>query len=175
MYLLRYIEKMGTGIVAMIRRFAEAGLPEPKFDIGSGFVLRIWRQARELPGTSLDYPETTRKTAPTTQKPARTGAGPAIQSPQSARKADRKESPTMSTTRARVDPGDPTTLPEGRIDAAKVDSTTETEIGLQQREDDAEAMQDVARNAKADRADLSPADRRALSRLVGTIKKEEDS
>jgi len=29
--------------------------------------------------------------------------------------------------------------------------------------------------AKADRADLSPADRRALSRLVGRIKKEGDS
>ena len=81
----------------------------------------------------------------------------------------------MSTTRVRIDPGDPATFPEGGIDAAKVDSTTEAEIGLQQREDDAEAMQDVARNAKADRADLSPADRRALSRLVGTIKKEENS
>ncbi|MYA08623.1 MAG: addiction module toxin RelE [Holophagales bacterium] len=29
--------------------------------------------------------------------------------------------------------------------------------------------------AKADRTDLSPADRKALSRLVSTIKKEEDS
>ncbi len=85
----------------------------------------------------------------------------------------------MSTTRVRIDPGDPATLPEGRIDATKVDRTTEAEIGLQQREDDAEAMQDVARyarrNAKADRADLSPADRRAFSRLVGRIKKEGES
>ena len=32
--------------------------------------------------------------------------------------------------------------------AAKVDSTTEAEIGLQQREDDAEAVQDVARYAR---------------------------
>ena len=84
----------------------------------------------------------------------------------------------MSTTRVRIDPADPATFPEGRIDATKVDRTTEAEIGLQQREDDAKAMQDVARyagrNAKADRADLSSADRRALSCLVGRIKNEED-
>ena len=54
----------------------------------------------------------------------------------------------MSTTRIRIDPDEPATFPEGRIDAAKVDSTTEAEIGLQQREDDAEAMQDVARYAR---------------------------
>ncbi|MXZ37408.1 MAG: hypothetical protein F4Z19_03965 [Holophagales bacterium] len=51
----------------------------------------------------------------------------------------------MGTTRIRIQPGDPATYPEGRIDAAKVDGTTEAEIGLQQREDDAEAMQDAAR------------------------------
>jgi len=45
---------------------------------------------------------------------------------------------TMGTTRVRIQPGDPATLPEGKIDAAKVDGTTEAEIGLQQREDDAE-------------------------------------
>lgn len=37
---------------------------------------------------------------------------------------------TMSTTRIRIEPGDPATFPEGRIDIAKVDSTTEAEIGL---------------------------------------------
>ena len=85
----------------------------------------------------------------------------------------------MGTTRVRIDPGDPATFPEGRIDATKVDRTTEAEIGLQQREDDAEAMQDVARyarrNAKADRADLGSADRRALLCFVGRIRSEEDS
>ena len=35
MYLMRYIEKMGTGTVDMIRRCAEAGLPEPEFEVGS--------------------------------------------------------------------------------------------------------------------------------------------
>ena len=43
MYLLRYIEKMGTGTVDMIRRCAEAGLPEPEFEVGAGFLTRIWR------------------------------------------------------------------------------------------------------------------------------------
>ena len=45
MYLLRYIERMGTGTVDMIRRCAEAGLPEPEFDVGAGFLTRIWRSS----------------------------------------------------------------------------------------------------------------------------------
>jgi len=39
---------------------------------------------------------------------------------------------TMGTTRIRIQPSDPATLPEGRIDAAKVNGTTEAEIRLQQ-------------------------------------------
>lgn len=54
----------------------------------------------------------------------------------------------MSTTHVRIDPDDPATFPAGRINAAKIDSTTEEKIGLQQREDDAEAMQDAARYAR---------------------------
>ncbi|MDE0028262.1 MAG: helix-turn-helix domain-containing protein [Deltaproteobacteria bacterium] len=54
----------------------------------------------------------------------------------------------MSTTRVRIDPEDSATLPKGRIDFAVVDGTTETEIALQQQEDDAEAMQDMARYAR---------------------------
>ncbi|MCY4188109.1 MAG: DUF4062 domain-containing protein, partial [Bryobacterales bacterium] len=45
MYLLRYIEKMGTGTVDMIRRCAEAGLPEPEFESAASFTIRIWRPA----------------------------------------------------------------------------------------------------------------------------------
>ena len=45
MYLLRYIEKLGTGTVDMIRRCVEVGLPEPEFDVGAGFLTRIWRPA----------------------------------------------------------------------------------------------------------------------------------
>ena len=54
----------------------------------------------------------------------------------------------MSTTRIRIDPDDPSTIPEGRIDPAVVDGTTEAEIAVQQQEDDAEAIQDMARYAR---------------------------
>ncbi len=54
----------------------------------------------------------------------------------------------MSTTRIRIDPDDPATFPEGRIDPVVVDATTEAEIALQQKDDDAEAMQDMARYAR---------------------------
>ena len=51
----------------------------------------------------------------------------------------------MSTTRVRIDPDSPATLPAGRFDAVVVDGTTEAEIAMQQQEDNAEAMQDMAR------------------------------
>ena len=51
----------------------------------------------------------------------------------------------MGTTRIRIDPDDPTTIPQGRIAPAVVDATTEADIALQEREDEAEAMQDMAR------------------------------
>ncbi len=54
----------------------------------------------------------------------------------------------MSTTRVRIDPDDPSTLPEGRIDPSRLDATTEAEIAAQEREDEEEAMQDVARYAR---------------------------
>ena len=54
----------------------------------------------------------------------------------------------MSTTRVRIDPDDPATFPEGRIDPAVVDGTTEAAIALQEQEDEAQAMQDVARYAR---------------------------
>ena len=86
MYLLRYIEKMGTGTVDMIRRCAEAGLREPEFEAGEGFVTRIWRPVRRgtrfPPGrettqetrgsvreTTLDYRDTTQEVDQTTQEP----------------------------------------------------------------------------------------------------------
>ena len=54
----------------------------------------------------------------------------------------------MGTTRIRVDPDDPATFPKGRIDAARVDATSEAEIAAQEREDEEEAMQDMARYAR---------------------------
>lgn len=50
----------------------------------------------------------------------------------------------MGTTRIRIDPGDPSTFPEGRIDPAVIDATTEADIALQECEDESEAMQDKA-------------------------------
>ena len=54
----------------------------------------------------------------------------------------------MGITHVRVDLDDPATFPKGRIDPAVVDGTTEAEIALQQQEDDAEAMQDMARHVR---------------------------
>ena len=49
----------------------------------------------------------------------------------------------MSTIRVTVDPDDPKTFPEGKLDLAVVDATTEKQIALQQREDDEEAMNEA--------------------------------
>ncbi|MCY4462053.1 MAG: hypothetical protein OXC26_16945 [Albidovulum sp.] len=54
----------------------------------------------------------------------------------------------MSTTRIRIDPDDPSTLPEGRIDPARVDATSEAETAMQEREDEAEAMQDMGKGKR---------------------------
>ncbi len=70
MYLLRYIEKMGTGTVDMIRRCAEAGLREPEFEAGAGFVTRIWRPTglgKELRSVRATTQETRGSTRETTQ------------------------------------------------------------------------------------------------------------
>ncbi|MCY4648647.1 MAG: DUF4062 domain-containing protein [Gammaproteobacteria bacterium] len=71
MYLLRYIEKMGTGTVDMIRRCAEAGLPEPEFEAGAGFITRIWRptdNGRQLGSARVTTQETQGETRETTQE-----------------------------------------------------------------------------------------------------------
>ena len=59
LYLVEYIERMGTGTVDMIRRCANAGLPEPEFTVTHGFVTTIRRallagQVREQPGVESD-------------------------------------------------------------------------------------------------------------------------
>ena len=51
----------------------------------------------------------------------------------------------MSTTRIRINPRDPQTLPDGRINPAVVDGATEADIALQRKEDEAQAMHDMAR------------------------------
>ena len=45
MYLVKYIEQMGTGTLDMIQRCVEAGLREPEFEAAGRFVTRIRRAA----------------------------------------------------------------------------------------------------------------------------------
>jgi len=54
----------------------------------------------------------------------------------------------MGTTRVEIDPDNSVTFPKGRIKPAVVDGTTEARIARQQREDEAEAMRDMARCAR---------------------------
>ena len=72
----------------------------------------------------------------------------------------------MSTKRVRIDPDDPQSLPEGRIDHAVLDGATEADLASQQRQDDAEAMRDMARAAFAGAWGL----RRWSSRGVSTCR-----
>ena len=50
LYLAEYIERMGTGTLDMIRRCAQAGLPEPTFTMTDGFVTTV---SRHQPDSSL--------------------------------------------------------------------------------------------------------------------------
>ena len=54
----------------------------------------------------------------------------------------------MSRIHVRVDPNDPQSWPRGRVDHAVVDGTTDGDLALQQQEDDAEAMRDMAQYAR---------------------------
>ncbi len=75
MYLLRYIENLGTGTVDMIRRCTEAGLPEPEFEAGAGFVTRIWRptdNGRQLGSVREATRETQGEARGATQETAKT-------------------------------------------------------------------------------------------------------
>ncbi|MCY4484994.1 MAG: helix-turn-helix domain-containing protein [Spirochaetaceae bacterium] len=54
----------------------------------------------------------------------------------------------MSRTQVTVDPDDAQTWPRGRVNYEVLDATTEQDIALQQQQDDAEAMQDMAQFAR---------------------------
>ena len=54
----------------------------------------------------------------------------------------------MKTARARIDPAIPSSLTSGRIDAARVDATTEDDIASHLAEDETAAMQDAAKFAR---------------------------
>ena len=54
----------------------------------------------------------------------------------------------MKTVRMKIDPSAPAARRPGRIDAARVDATTEKEIAAQQTADEQAAMQDAAKFAR---------------------------
>ena len=78
MYLVKYIEQMGTGTLDMIERCVAAGLREPEFEAAGKFVIRIRRAAlagqpvvftdRDTPTKSTGERSTTQETGSTTQK-----------------------------------------------------------------------------------------------------------
>ena len=72
LYLAEYVERMGTGTLDMIRRCAEAGLPEPEFTVTDGFAttIRRPRAARQgFPGIDRQKTDdTTQETDDTTQE-----------------------------------------------------------------------------------------------------------
>ena len=47
-----------------------------------------------------------------------------------------------------LDPANPQTWPKGRINEARLDATTETQLAAQQASDDSAAMQDAAKYAR---------------------------
>ncbi len=55
---------------------------------------------------------------------------------------------TMKTRHIKVDPTSQTGIPAGRVDKRRLEETTEEEIALQQKADDAVSMQDAARFAR---------------------------
>ena len=54
----------------------------------------------------------------------------------------------MKTARVKLDSGHPGKAPKGRVNLRILDTTTEADISVQQKADDAEAMQDAAKFAR---------------------------
>ncbi len=83
MYLVKYIEQMGTGTLDMIARCVEAGLREPEFEATGTFVTRIRRAAlagqpvvftdRSVPAGSAGDGSTTQERGATTQETTQEG------------------------------------------------------------------------------------------------------
>ena len=54
----------------------------------------------------------------------------------------------MARTHVKIDPGQRRDLPAGRVNYEVLDATTEQDIAAQQRQDEAEAMRDMAKFAR---------------------------
>jgi putative transcriptional regulator len=63
-------------------------------------------------------------------------------------KPTNERSIAMKTVRMKIDVQNPAAKPVGRINAKRVDATTESEIDRHQAEDDANAMNDAAKFAR---------------------------
>ena len=82
LYLVKYIEQMGTGTLDMIERCIDAGLREPEFEASGNFVARIRRAApagqpvvftdRDTSTLSAEDEGTTQETDTTTQETGKT-------------------------------------------------------------------------------------------------------
>ena len=69
MYLVKYIEQMGTGTLDMIRRCVDTGLQEPEFEAAGEFVTRIRRAAPAgQPVVFTDRADVERNSNATTQE-----------------------------------------------------------------------------------------------------------
>ena len=69
MYLVKYIEQMGTGTLDMIERCGTAGLQEPEFEAAGEFVIRIRRAALAgQPVVFTDRADVERNSSTTTQE-----------------------------------------------------------------------------------------------------------
>lgn len=73
LYLVKYIERMGTGTRDMIRLSRTAGLRDPKFSQSDGFVTTVWRAAVE-PVT----PPVRAHTTPPVNQPVAPPVGPPV-------------------------------------------------------------------------------------------------
>jgi hypothetical protein len=58
----------------------------------------------------------------------------------------------MKTSRLKIDPQNPATLPVGRVDCQVLDSTTEAQLEEQQKVDDAEVRQQFVKARAAGKA-----------------------
>ena len=66
LYLVKYIERMGTGTGDMIRLCREAGLREPEFTQRDGFVTTVWREVPESGRLAVTQPVPPHVTPPVT-------------------------------------------------------------------------------------------------------------
>src|SRR3989304_686737 len=75
----------------------------------------------------------------------------------------------MKAVRVKLDPRHPGRTPKGRVDPRVLDATTDADILIQQRADDAEAMQDVAKFARRVRKRLGLTQLEFSLRIEGSL------